>query len=161
MTKQVRDLSLEEIKSYDDSYWLHYLKENTIFDTENIRTHKEWLINQVEAEKERGDSLLAMLERVKSDIDEFRVLTGTEEAGTVEEQAEAFNRVLKAEKEQTELWREHVRKSNIELEAAEAREKKLREAIERYISEDMYRDDAEPFFEEVLASLYPKEEEAK
>ncbi|WP_059050004.1 hypothetical protein [Paenibacillus senegalimassiliensis] len=32
------------------------------------------------------------------------------------------------DKKQVELWREHVRKSNIELEAAEAREKKLRQA---------------------------------
>ncbi|MNW38088.1 hypothetical protein D3C74_151470 [compost metagenome] len=65
-----------------------------------------------------------------------------------------------AEKEQTELWREHVRKSNIDLEAAEAREKELREAIKRVIFTD-----GEPYpadyLESVLASLYPKEEEAK
>lgn len=45
-----------------------------------------------------------------------------------------------------------------ELEESKAREQKLREAITLYISEDMYRDDAEPFFEELLTSLYPKEE---
>ncbi|MYX21971.1 hypothetical protein GTY77_18175 [Streptomyces sp. SID8380] len=51
--------SLEEIKSYDDSYWLRYLAENTIFDTENIRGQKEWLIKQLEAERERAANLIA------------------------------------------------------------------------------------------------------
>lgn len=45
-------LTLEEIKSYDDSYWLRYLAENTIFDTENIKAQKDWLINQLTAAKE-------------------------------------------------------------------------------------------------------------
>lgn len=44
--------TLEEIKSYDDSYWLRYLAENTIFDTENIKAQKDWLINQLTAAKE-------------------------------------------------------------------------------------------------------------
>lgn len=65
-----------------------------------------------------------------------------------------------AEKEQAELWREHVRKTNLELETVEAREKKLREAIEETINEALTLDDAIAFLNSVLASLYPKEEEA-
>lgn len=72
----------------------------------------------------------------------------------------AYNEIEKLQKEYAHLD-ETAANDYDQLTAAEAREKKLREAIERYISEDMYRDDAEPFFEEVLASLYPKEEEAK
>jgi hypothetical protein len=53
--------NIEEIKSYDDSYWLRYLAENTIFDTENIKAQKDWLIKQLEAEKERASNLIADL----------------------------------------------------------------------------------------------------
>jgi hypothetical protein len=53
--------NLEEIKSYNDSYWLRYLAENTIFDTENIKAQKDWLIKQLEAEKERASNLIADL----------------------------------------------------------------------------------------------------
>ncbi|MBT2759993.1 hypothetical protein [Paenibacillus sp. ISL-20] len=55
MSRDKQKQNLEEIKSYDDSYWLRYLAENTIFDTENIKAQKDWLIKQLEAEKERGD----------------------------------------------------------------------------------------------------------
>ncbi|WP_010500630.1 hypothetical protein [Paenibacillus elgii] len=53
---------LEDIKSYDDSYWLRYLSENTIFDTENIRQQKAWLIKTVEQLQVTYDNLLAEAE---------------------------------------------------------------------------------------------------
>lgn len=37
-------LDLEKVKRYDDSWWLHYLKENTVFDTEQIKAHKDYLM---------------------------------------------------------------------------------------------------------------------
>ena len=39
---------LEKIKSYDDSWWLKYLEENTVFAAEQIKAQKEWLIEQAE-----------------------------------------------------------------------------------------------------------------
>lgn len=60
--------SLEEIKGYDDSYWLRYLAENTIFDTENIKAQKDWLINRLAAEKERADKAEEREEELKCAI---------------------------------------------------------------------------------------------
>lgn len=41
-------MDLETIKRYDDSWWLSYLKQHTVFDTENIKAQKDWLIKQAE-----------------------------------------------------------------------------------------------------------------
>lgn len=41
-------MDLETIKRYDDSWWLEYLKQKTVFDTENIKAQKNWLIEQAE-----------------------------------------------------------------------------------------------------------------
>ncbi|WP_422661632.1 hypothetical protein ACK8P5_26280 (plasmid) [Paenibacillus sp. EC2-1] len=53
MNRDAQDL--ETIKRYDDSFWLRYLAENTVFDTDNIKAQKDWLIEQVEAERARAD----------------------------------------------------------------------------------------------------------
>lgn len=45
-------MDLEEIKRYDDSVWLHILKETTVFDTVNIKAQKDWLIKSVESYEE-------------------------------------------------------------------------------------------------------------
>jgi hypothetical protein len=62
--------TLEEIKSYNDSYWLRYLAENTIFDTENIKAQKEWLIKQLEVEKARADVAEAREQKLREVIEE-------------------------------------------------------------------------------------------
>lgn len=71
----------------------------------------------------------------------------------------------RADKEagQAELWREYVRKSNLELEAEEAREKKLREAIEEALSWTW--DCGENNMTEVISilrsAIYPLEKEGE
>lgn len=45
-------LDLETVKQYDDSWWLAYLKENTVFDTEQIKAHIDFLIEQAERVQE-------------------------------------------------------------------------------------------------------------
>ncbi|MGO4699487.1 hypothetical protein AB4Z50_35220 [Paenibacillus sp. 2TAB26] len=48
--KELEDIKnkLTEIKQYDDYFWLRYLQENTIFDTDNIKAQKDWLIASLE-----------------------------------------------------------------------------------------------------------------
>lgn len=41
-------LNLEEIKRFDDTMWLHVLKTKTVFDADQIKAHKDWLIDEVE-----------------------------------------------------------------------------------------------------------------
>ncbi len=41
-------MDLEEVKRYDDSIWLHILKERTVFDTDKIKAQKDWLIKALE-----------------------------------------------------------------------------------------------------------------
>lgn len=131
--------SLEEIKNYDDSYWLRYLAENTIFDTENIKAQKDWLINQLEAEKERADKAEAELSQLQSD---FNYITTVKDS----------------HKKRLEEW------GNRALES-EAREQKLKEAIETAINEKAAWGDAgnaldavTRYLADTLSSLYTKEE---
>lgn len=72
-----------------------------------------WL-QEAAAEKARADEMLAVLERIKKDVDQFRELTGFEAYESVEEQAAAFNQLV------TDL--------NARADAAEAREQRLKEA---------------------------------
>jgi hypothetical protein len=44
----VKIMNLEEIKRYDDSIWLRILKQRTVFDTDNIKAQKDWLIQRAE-----------------------------------------------------------------------------------------------------------------
>lgn len=90
------------------------------------------LKQQLAAEKERADNLKSDYELVKDN----------------------FSRL----KEERDFWEEARAKHKERADKAEAREQKLREAIERYRREGMYNDAADTFFEGVLASLYPKEE---
>ncbi|MBR2246301.1 MAG: hypothetical protein IJ880_04635 [Bacilli bacterium] len=60
-------MDLEEIKRYDDSMWLHILKKRTVFDTENIKAQKDWLIKQAEKLKAIED-LWCEIEFEKSDL---------------------------------------------------------------------------------------------
>jgi hypothetical protein len=46
------EMNLEEIKKYDDYFWLRYLKENTVFDTDNIKAQKDWLMQRLERYEE-------------------------------------------------------------------------------------------------------------
>lgn len=41
-------MDLQTIKRYDDSWWLSYLKQHTVFDTDHIKAQKDWLIKQAE-----------------------------------------------------------------------------------------------------------------
>ncbi|WP_442636546.1 hypothetical protein [Rossellomorea marisflavi] len=41
-------MDLETIKRFDDSWWLSYLREKTVFDADTIKAHKEWLLEQAE-----------------------------------------------------------------------------------------------------------------
>lgn len=58
---------LEEIKKYDDYFWLRYLSEHTVFDTENIKAQKDWLIAEVEKLQQEN-------ERYKEALDKAHVL---------------------------------------------------------------------------------------
>jgi hypothetical protein len=57
-------MNLEEIKRYDDSVWLHILKQRTVFDTDNIKAQKEWLIQRAE-QAERYEKALKEIEEAK------------------------------------------------------------------------------------------------
>lgn len=41
-------MDLKTIKQYDDSWWLAFLRERSIFDVDNIKAQKEWLLEQAE-----------------------------------------------------------------------------------------------------------------
>jgi esterase/lipase superfamily enzyme len=45
-------VDLETIKRYDDSWWLEYLRRNTVFDADNIKAQKDWLVKQAEKAKQ-------------------------------------------------------------------------------------------------------------
>jgi hypothetical protein len=133
------EYSLEHLNPVLDAlfYWLHrystlaiehaYAKQQTI----------KWS-DEALAEKQRVDKLQ---EQLKSKTQLLRI---------TDESREDVRNMYKRAAEGAAQEQERANR-------AEAREQKLREGITLYISEDMYRDDAEPFFEELLTSLYPKE----
>ncbi|MGM7720632.1 hypothetical protein [Metabacillus sp. Hm71] len=41
-------MDLETIKSYDNGWWLEFLRRKTIFDVDNIKSHIDWLIERAE-----------------------------------------------------------------------------------------------------------------
>ena len=56
-------MDLETIKRYDDTFWLMYLKENTVFDADGIQEKKEWLIQSLEAHQDALKLALDTLEK--------------------------------------------------------------------------------------------------
>lgn len=60
-----------------------------------------WLQQYAELQS-RNDEMLKVLERIKADIDEFRSYIDIEACESVEDQARAFNEVLKAERERAD-----------------------------------------------------------
>ena len=62
-------MDLEEIKRYDDSFWLHILKRRTVFDTDNIKAQKEWLIEQAE-KAERMEEIILRIKKTYEDGDD-------------------------------------------------------------------------------------------
>ena len=56
-------MDLETIKRYDDTLWLMYLKENTVFDADGIQEKKEWLIQSLEAHQDALQFALEMMEK--------------------------------------------------------------------------------------------------
>lgn len=44
-------MNLDEIKQYDDSWWQRYLRDRTIFDVDNIKAQKDWLMRTVEEQQ--------------------------------------------------------------------------------------------------------------
>ncbi|BBI32026.1 hypothetical protein [Cohnella abietis] len=73
-----REKKLAEIKSYDDSWWLRYLEEKTVFDAENIKSQKVWLIEELESLLEENKQLQQKLldyEGCKGVEDYYRVLS--------------------------------------------------------------------------------------
>jgi|SRR5579875_664969 len=50
-------LDLETVKSYDDNWWLSFLRERSIFDVDNIKRHKDWLIKTVEEQQKEIEQL--------------------------------------------------------------------------------------------------------
>lgn len=167
--------SLEEIKKYDDSYWLRYLAENTIFDTENIKAQKDWLINQLTAEKERGDDLQERFDHLADEHDDllersmkrkFELAKEKERADIAElaYQGLAENAVTRGEYQSLldkhSLLSRAYRAQRDYLNKLEGREYKLREAIEEALRDatkwenpyEGYND-----LQKLLDSLYPKE----
>jgi hypothetical protein len=59
-------MNLEEIKRYDDSIWLRILKQRTVFDTDNIKAQKDWLIQRAE-QAERYEKALKEIEEAKEE----------------------------------------------------------------------------------------------
>jgi hypothetical protein len=113
---------------------------------DNMLINDAWILNdaflaleyyhkQSAAEKERADKLEMILKATEG--------------------------LTRAETKRADGWREHVRKLNIDLEYAEAREQKLREGIEEALRDatkwenpyEGYND-----LQKLLDSLYPKEE---
>ena len=62
-------MDLEEIKSYDDSFWLNILKQRTVFDTDNIKAQKEWLIEQAE-KAEQMEEIILRIKKTYEDGDD-------------------------------------------------------------------------------------------
>lgn len=60
-----------------------------------------WLQQYAEL-KERNDDMLKVLERIKADIDEFRSYIDIEACESVEDQARAFNELLRAERKRAD-----------------------------------------------------------
>ncbi|AJD93219.1 hypothetical protein JMA_39010 (plasmid) [Jeotgalibacillus malaysiensis] len=56
-------MDLETIKRYDDTLWLMYLKENTVFDADGIQEKKEWLIQTLEAHQDALQLALEVMEK--------------------------------------------------------------------------------------------------
>ncbi|SDX05034.1 hypothetical protein [Paenibacillus sp. PDC88] len=132
-----------------------------------------WLQQYAELQS-RNDEMLKVLERIKADIDEFRSYIDIEACESVEDQARAFNEVLKAERERAdELQKEYryvlmvkedfVKGYHLQEEranSAEARERKLRETIEEVLREaTKWENPYEGYgdLQRMLLSLYPKE----
>lgn len=131
MTKQVRDWhkDMNQVSQFMHAMTLHNDLPHDVIEPTEVALHY-WL-QQYAAEKERAERLLTMLVRIKRHIDEFRALTGIGEEETVEEQAEAFNRVIKAEKERADKLQTELSEYTEANWKAFEREKKLREAIEK------------------------------
>ncbi|MMZ58386.1 hypothetical protein D1872_203660 [compost metagenome] len=91
-------------------------------------------------------------------VDPDAVISLIERADKLQMQLDAVSGLCRAETKRADRWREHVLKLNSEIASSEAREKKLREAIEA-MKPGMW-DGMRAHFEVVLASLY-KEEESK
>jgi hypothetical protein len=59
----------EEIKSYDDYWWLEYLREKSIFDVDNIKAHKDYLIKTLDESLLEIKQLRESLINAKDTID--------------------------------------------------------------------------------------------
>ncbi|PAD72848.1 hypothetical protein [Paenibacillus campinasensis] len=86
-----------------------------------------------------------------------------ERADKLEMNLEATEGLTRAETKRADSWREHGRKLSIDLQYAEAREQKLKEAIETVINEkEAWRDSGNAldvvtrYLKDTLNSLYPK-----
>lgn len=151
-----------------------------------LQQSAEWKAKAYELEV-RNHEMLQVLERIKADIDEFRSYIDIDVSGSVEEQARAFNEVLRAEKEradkaeaEAEKWRREalrkyptpdaynaacaaLHKHRERADRAEEREQKLREAIiaaqERFKHGNtaMALIEGNMHLSEAMDSLYPKE----
>lgn len=114
------------------------------------------LINQAAADKQRADIAELAYQGLQEDV----VTIG--EYQSLRDKYTAMTKAYRGEKYQTEYWREATRQGNIELEAAEAREKKLKEAINSAINEKAQWGDAGNaldvivrYLSDTLSELYP------
>jgi hypothetical protein len=57
-----------ELKTYDDYWWLQYLREKTIFDVDNIKAQKDYLIQSVEELRQEKSNLVKALINTKDNI---------------------------------------------------------------------------------------------
>lgn len=75
-------MDLETIKRYDDTLWLMYLKENTVFDADGIQEKKEWLIQSLEAHQDALQFALEVMEKngLKNE-DYFKIQSMVKEIG--------------------------------------------------------------------------------
>lgn len=118
-------LDLEKVKRYDDSWWLHYLKENTVFDAEGIKAHKDWLIEQAERVTE-----------LENDIEVMSMAAGDSENELVN--SRLVNKLLTAERAGFKAENERLREA-LEFYADEAKYEKIENCdgeTEIYIERD-------------------------
>lgn len=136
MTKQVRDWNKDMVLGHTARYENSPIYLNPVLDALFY-----WLQQYKELEW-NNENLLSRVHEAEST------------SATEKERAD----IAELDRDRNYMW---YRRANEKLQAAEAREKKLREAIEETINEALTLDDATAFLNSVLVSLYPKEEEAK
>lgn len=92
-------LDLKTIKNYDDSWYLEFIKRNTVLDTDTLKIHKEWLIARAE-QAEKYEKIIHAI----ANIDTLFINgDGSEREWDYREAMEAIERLVMP------VWEEHCK----------------------------------------------------